>query len=94
MEEIIKELLSAGWVEKGQPISNPGIVARIAGGRYVGGNFSYRLRFHFKDTNKRVTVGKRTTCFYEVIDKKAINFENLKTISEQELIIAKIKKIL
>jgi len=90
-QKIIDELLSAGWIEKGG-ISNPGIVARSGAGKFVGANYSFRLRFRFKDTNKRVTVGKRTTCFYEVIDKQAYNFENLKTVSEEDLILTKIKE--
>lgn len=38
----------------------------------VGG----RQRFSLPDTNRFVTVGARTTCFYEVVNGKAQNFAN------------------
>lgn len=76
MENVINMLLEAGWTQHGR-ISNPGVVARIAGNRFVGGKFSYRERFHLK--KERCTVGKRTVCFYEVGEEGPTNFRNYKT---------------
>lgn len=53
-QNVISLLTENGWTEHGR-IGNPGTVARIAGNRFVGANFSYRLRFHLGDTKHRCT---------------------------------------
>jgi hypothetical protein len=49
-----------------------------------------RLLFVGPD-NRRCTVGKRTTCFFEMVNKEATNFRNYSTAKDIEKIQAELK---
>ena len=77
-ETVIELLLSFGYIQDGV----------VAGGAYrVGSQVSGytrmeipdRMKLRLPDTNQRVSIGKRTTCFYQVVDKQATNFVNFNT---------------
>ena len=78
-----------GWKENGQQetrsyrtttLAFPGSIIRTGG----------RLRFTGPD-NRRCTVGKRTTCFFEMLNKEATNFRNYSTANDLEGIRAELK---
>lgn len=85
VQEVIGILTAAGWTEDGRtrtetvriPTTKNPVYGR---GAYSGGEvrtFGGRLRFAKGD--RRVTVGKVTTNFYEVRDGEATNFTHLLT---------------
>ena len=85
MENIIKLLLKAGF-EKMAPLSSPsGNVSRIAGNRFVATKINIRQKYKYPHGNIRVTVGKRTVCFYRVHQKKAVDFQNYKTTEVENI---------
>lgn len=83
IEIVVDVLLANGWTPAGHTESEtvriPTTRAPVYGG--IGGEvrtFGGRARFA-KGERRRVTVGARTTCFYEVVDKKAQGFVSLRT---------------
>lgn len=66
-------LVTAGW-ERAGVRHIAGDVARIPGNRFVAARWSSRDRW--RKGNRRVTVGGRTTCFYEVENRQACRFVN------------------
>jgi hypothetical protein len=81
MDEVIKLLLSAGYMADGVTLSESYKVITansypLAGSIVTTGG---RKRFSLPNTNKRVTVGKRVVCFYEKEGVEVKNFRNIKT---------------
>lgn len=84
MEEAIAILLILGWKPDGETnrdsVRIPTTRSPIYGG--IGGEvrtFGGRKRYALPGTNRKVTVGKITVNFYQVIDKKPTNFRQVKT---------------
>lgn len=83
VETVIEILLANGWTRAGQTESEtvriPTMRAPVFGG--IGGElrtFGGRARFA-RGERRRVTVGPRRICFYEVVNKKAQGFMSLPT---------------
>ena len=77
-----------GWQENGQQETRsyrtttpafPGSIITTGG----------RLRFLGPD-NRRCTVGKRTTCFFEMVNNEPANFRNYSTAKDLEKIQAEL----
>lgn len=83
-DNLIKEFKAHGWIDAGQ-ISNPKNVALGAAGFTAGGSSE---RIKLKKGIRRVIVGKRTTCFYETLERQVFNVCNYKTTDNFDLILA------
>lgn len=85
--DVIRKLREAGWVDDGATQSE---IVRMPvdcfGGRHdvqVGG----RMRLRLPDSDRRVTVGPRTTCFYRVVGGSPREFVNLRTMHDLTKIV-------
>lgn len=83
-EDAIAMLLSLGWVRAGSTPAETVRVPTAASPVYgrSGGElrtFGGRARLVLPGTDRRVTVGARTTCFYRMGDKGPTGYENLPT---------------
>jgi hypothetical protein len=82
MEKVIEILEAAGWVADGRTQSDTVRVSTQAAPVYggVGGEIrAFGGRLRFAKGEQRCTVGKRTTCFYHVVNKIPADFINVKT---------------
>lgn len=82
VDEVVAMLKGRGWRVNGHTPSEtvriPTMRAPVFGG--IGGEvrtFGGRIRLEKGD--RRVTVGPRTTCFYRMDGRNAVEFDNVKT---------------
>lgn len=81
---VIEALISAGFVASGEtrretvriPTTKSPLYGKSGGELATLGG---RQRFERPGTNRRATVGKITTCFYEVDGREARNFVTMQT---------------
>lgn len=95
--DIIAMLLAIGWEADGatreETVRVPTTRCPLYG--KSGGElatFGGRTRLRLPDTDRRVTVGSRTTCFYRVADGKTSEYVNFKTMHESATIRAEALK--
>ena len=89
MGKVIQLIKDAGYTQCALGVTtHGGKVSRIAGNRFVGTHTTTRPKF-MKD-DKRVTVGKRTTCFYRIENRQAVDFVNFDT-KDYDAIVAFVK---
>lgn len=82
VEETVTMLEGRGWVVNGNTPSEtvriPTMRAPVFGG--IGGELrTFGGRIRLAKGDRRVTVGPRTTCFYRMDGKHAVEFDNVKT---------------
>ena len=78
MEKVIEILKSLGYVDDG---SVEGCAFR-SGNAVVGYRaviIPDRVRLKLPGTNHKASIGKRTTCFYQVVEREAKDFVNFST---------------
>ncbi|WP_439392389.1 hypothetical protein ACRQ5Q_22600 [Bradyrhizobium sp. PMVTL-01] len=83
-QRVVDLLLASGWVEDGhtasQSFRSGSASSPVYGG--MGGTVSHtggRMRFKKPGTMMKATIGKLTSCFYEVEDGKINYASNVKT---------------
>lgn len=83
-ERVVTLLVKCGWVPDGETRSQQFRSGSSANPLYggIGGEVSFiggRMRFRKPDSPMKATVGKLTTCFYEVEDGATFNAVSIKT---------------
>lgn len=95
METVINELLKLGYCLNGETDTNTFRIITSKSYPLPGAEITTggRQRLSYPNSSYRVTVGKRTVCFYEVDNKKAYSFNSFKT-SDIELIVKETSRII
>ena len=89
LKPVINHLLAHGYIEDGRTQEDTFKIITQASYPLPGRIVTMGGRLRFKNGDKRVTVGKRIVCFYEMVDGQPANFTNYRTREYLKSIAAK-----
>jgi len=79
LNHVIEHLLAHGYEEDGKTREDTFKLVTQKSYPLPGAIVTMGGRLRFKNGDKRVTVGKRVVCFYEIVDGQPANFNNIRT---------------